>query len=209
MSQLSIRNFKAGLMLTFISSAILFVLNIFLGTNKFFLLLNTDLGNIADRIFVFFTFLGDGIWWVALTLLFIFYRRNLWPLLLFSFLFSELFIRSFKTVLMPDEARPFKAIADSSLIHTVKGVEIFSIGSFPSGHTTQAFIFYLLACLVIDKKWMVPLGFLYAGLIGYSRVYLAEHFPRDVAGGMFFAGISVLISYLIYSKWFEQKKALQ
>jgi len=142
-------------------------------------------------------------------ILFILFRRKFLPLLLFSFLFSEIFIESFKYFILPNEPRPITAIANSKLIHTVAGVELHTIASFPSGHTTQAFIFFLLACLMIDKKWIVSIGFLYAALVGYSRIYLAQHFPRDVAGGMFFASISVLLSVLIYQKWFENKKALQ
>ena len=209
MDQLSVKNFKKGLILTISTSVLLFIFNMVIGTKELFLSLNTDLGKFADTAFTFFTFLGDGIWWIAITILFIFFRRKYWQLLFFSFLFSEFFIRLFKSILIPDEARPFKAITDTTLIHTVKGVEIYTVGSFPSGHTTQAFIFFLLTCLMIDKKWIVPFGFFMAVMIGYSRVYLAEHFPRDVAGGMLFASISVSMAYLIYKKWFNPKKAPQ
>lgn len=210
MQQLSISNFKKGLALTLITSLVIFIFNFIIGKNELFLLLNADLGKAADYIFTFFTFLGDGVWWTILLLLFIFFRKKFLPVLLFSFLFSEIFIESFKNFILPNEPRPIKAIAGKGLIHTVNGVELHSIGSFPSGHTTQAFIFFLLACLMIDKKWIVPAGFFYALLIGYSRIYLAQHFPRDVAGGMLFASISVLLSIFIYKKFFfKNKNALQ
>lgn len=209
MQQLSISNLKKGLALTLISALVIFIFNLIIGKDELFLLLNVDLGKAADYFFVFFTFLGDGVWWIVALILFVLFKRKFLPLLFFSFIFSEIFIELFKTLLLPNEPRPIKAIADKGLIHTVTGVELHSIGSFPSGHTTQAFIFFLLACLIINKKWIVAVGFFYALLIGYSRIYLSQHFPRDVAGGMLFAGISVLLSLIIYKKWFENKNALQ
>ncbi len=208
MQQLSLSNFKKGLALTLLTAFVTFIFNYFIGKNELFLLFNADLGKAADYIFVFFTFLGDGVWWILIFLLFILFRKKQLPILVFSFILQELFVELFKTFLIPNQPRPAKAIADAALIHTVKGVELHSIGSFPSGHTTQAFVFFLLACLVIDKKWIVAVGFFYALLIGYSRVYLAQHFPRDVAGGMLFASISVLLSLMIYKKFFDKKNAL-
>ena len=209
MEKLSLDQFKVGLIMTIAGALLLFLFNWLIGKNELFLLLNEDLGKGADYLFIFFTFLGDGIWWILILILFILFRRNFLPLLLFSFAFSEIFIESFKNFIIPNELRPITAIADTKLIHTVAGVELHTIGSFPSGHTTQAFIFFLLGCLMIKKKWILPVGFLYALLVGYSRIYLAQHFPRDVAGGMLFAGISVLLALLIFHRWFENKKALQ
>ena len=209
MEKLSLVQFKKGLILTLTTAGILFLLNGLIGKNELFLLLNADMGKLADHLFNFITYMGDGIWWILILIVFILFRIKFLPVLFFSFAFSEIFIESFKYFILPGEPRPITAIADTNLIHTVTGVELHTIASFPSGHTTQAFIFYLLACLMINKKWIVAIGFLYAALIGYSRVYLAQHFPRDLAGGMLFASISVFLSVLIYKKWFEQKKALQ
>jgi len=211
MQQLNNQNFKTGIILTIITGVFLFIINSIIGKDELFLLLNEDLGKTADEIFVFFTFLGDGIWWIVALTLFYFFRKRYLPLLFLSFIISEIFVESCKFWLMPNEPRPIKAIANLSSIHTVTGVEMHTVSSFPSGHTTQAFVFFLLACLMINKKWIVAVGFLYAVLIGYSRIYLAQHFPRDVAGGMLFACISVIVSVLIYQQWFnhKNKKALQ
>jgi membrane-associated phospholipid phosphatase len=44
---------------------------------------------------------------------------------------------------------------------------------------------------------MVYGGFLMALLTGYSRIYLAQHFPLDVGAGMITAVISVYLSLRI------------
>ena len=121
-----------------------------------------------------------------------------------GFVFSTLFTHLFKDLLMPGEPRPLKGVPDFNLVHTVPGVEVHAIGSFPSGHTTTAFTVFLIGSLVIQKKWLIPVGFIYALLVGYSRIYLAQHFPTDVAGGMIAALITLFCS-LGFQLWWEKK----
>ncbi|MGN6618082.1 MAG: phosphatase PAP2 family protein, partial [Ilyomonas sp.] len=106
---------------------------------------------------------------------------------------------------IPDELRPYKAIADRALIHTVSFVEPYTTSSFPSGHTGTAFSFYLLFCLIFHKKWWIWAGFTGALLVGYSRVYLAQHFPLDVAGGIIVAIVTASISVQVQKIWMKRK----
>jgi membrane-associated phospholipid phosphatase len=114
------------------------------------------------------------------------------PSLLSMFLKQEFFNR---------EPRPVTYFASTpELLHHVPGVELWTYNSFPSGHTITAFsIPILLMYLVIrDKRWAWATGlFIWALSVGYSRMYLAEHFFKDVYGGSIIGVVSSLLAIWI------------
>ncbi|WMX14424.1 MULTISPECIES: phosphatase PAP2 family protein [unclassified Aureispira] len=67
--------------------------------------------------------------------------------------------------------------------------------SFPSGHTTSAFAFYSLLAFFIPNKWIKMLCLLLATLVGLSRMYLVQHFLKDVTTGMLTGFLIALIVY--------------
>ena len=88
--------------------------------------------------------------------------------------------------------RPGNEIGIANM-HKVDGVDIYSHHSFPSGHTASAFVgFGLIAIFSTSKIVQVICAFM-AALIGYSRLYLGEHYLRDVLAG---AIIALLVLYL-------------
>lgn len=200
------RNFLAGFLLTLITSLFLLVNSWVVGKDVFFLMLNTDLGTNADVFFHYWTYLGDGAIWVPVAVLFRLYRKKQLPLLLAAILFSTLLTQGCKNFILPAEPRPTTAITNTSAIHTVPGVELHAAYSFPSGHTGTAFTLFLLGCLLIPHRWFVPVGFVYALLVGYSRIYLAQHFPLDVGGGMMTALFTLLLSIAVQQQWEKRKK---
>ncbi len=77
--------------------------------------------------------------------------------------------------------------------------------SFPSGHTSEAFA--MAASLSIEcKKWYVVLpAYTYATAVGYSRLYLGEHYPTDVLAGAAIGVGSAYLSNWLQHKFFKQK----
>lgn len=65
--------------------------------------------------------------------------------------------------------------------------------SFPSGHTSGAFLVATAVAGLMPE--LTPLLFAWAALVGLSRVFLGVHFPTDiVAGGAMGSGIALLAS---------------
>ncbi|MFP5041224.1 phosphatase PAP2 family protein [Parasediminibacterium sp. JCM 36343] len=77
--------------------------------------------------------------------------------------------------------------------------------SFPSGHTSTAFA--LATSLSIEyKKWYVVVpAYAYAASVGYSRLYLGEHYPTDVLAGAAIGAGSAYLSHWLEKKIFKNK----
>lgn len=80
--------------------------------------------------------------------------------------------------------------------------EYDSSPSFPSGHTSMAFATATNLSIEYPKWYIIAPSFLYAGVVGYSRIHLGEHYPSDVLAGAIVGAGSAYISY-IGNKWMK------
>lgn len=72
--------------------------------------------------------------------------------------------------------------------------------SFPSGHAALAFSTATTLALDYPKWYVIAPAYLWAGSVGYSRLYLGKHYPSDVLGG---AVIGIGSGYL--SHWLTRQ----
>lgn len=102
--------------------------------------------------------------------------------------------------------RPFQyygELQQMEQFNLVEGVHVLiGYSSFPSGHTMSGFgLFYLLSLHFNKNVWMGVICFLCAMIVGVSRIYLFEHFIKDVlVGGMIGVLVAQLMDYLFTYK---------
>lgn len=85
---------------------------------------------------------------------------------------------------------------------------VVSTYSFPSGHSANSMIVYLLLALFLvadPQKRAIAVGaaLLLSILIGVSRVLLGVHWPSDVLGGWAFGLLWVLLTLEVANSWLK------
>jgi membrane-associated phospholipid phosphatase len=155
-----------------------------------------------DALMPNWTMLSEAYIYVVLFLVCLLYRFG------HSFLFlsigAAVSICSFLSKIYFSNPRPysyFSRLGIESKLHIVEMNDI-NIGnsSFPSGHTMSAFaIFGLLALLSKNKNRNAILLFFMAVSVGYSRMYLSQHFLRDITSGALIGTFFAILYYHIFT----------
>jgi len=146
----------------------------------------------ADVFFRYYTFVGDWIPYAVVGGL-LFYRYRMALFVLVSQLATGLVSILIKQTW--NEPRPilyFKQNFPDIQLHQILGEHMHSSHSFPSGHTITAFAFFLALAFFTKRPAIHFLYFVLAVLVGYSRIYLSQHFAIDVLAGSFI-GVSVTV----------------
>ena len=160
---------------------------------------------ILDVFFANITHLGDGLILIIPIVFFIFYKYCYLLLLAISSLIHLILVHIAKKWLFHGMPRPAEFFKDIPF-YEVPGVELHHWESFPSGHTTTAFMLASFLYLILPKKmkihWLL-MGL--AFLVGFSRVYLMQHFLMDVWAGALLGVLSSLVSYRLVLKFFSKK----
>jgi membrane-associated phospholipid phosphatase len=176
----------------------------YFGRIPVFLFLNRDGGKLIDYFFKWATWGAEGWVWLPFLALVVGWFKKDSKFIVLNFLLSTLLTQIPKHFIWSNISRPIASGIQLNDIHTVNGVIMHAWNSFPSGHTATAFTLFLLTTYLFPNKWVFAIGMLYAILCAYSRVYLGQHFPIDLGGGILVAIISVQLSIVINKKYSKQ-----
>lgn len=171
---------------------------------ELFLWMNAQHAPWADAIAPWLTLLGDGRTAALLPVVLYAINRPLAWRAAMALTLTLLLVQASKQLIFSDALRPtayFEALG-TQIEHLIPGVEQHRHQSFPSGHTAAAFAVASLLCLIDPLK---PLTQYSAGArqlllltlafaVGYTRVYLSQHFFEDVLAGSFLGVFSVALT---------------
>ncbi|WP_286746336.1 phosphatase PAP2 family protein [Roseivirga sp. UBA1976] len=160
--------------------------------------LNDRHSPLADSFFKYWTYVGDGFLLGLVALYFLFTHYHRFYTFLIAIVFQTLFVHVFKQWLYAGEPRPKLFFQDElDRLNFVEGVTVRSYDAFPSGHTASAFTLAFFLMLVVRSNALRIALFISAILVGISRMYILQHFARDVYFGSIFGILSVVIAYAI------------
>lgn len=144
------------------------------------LALNTCHTYAADVFFKYYTHVGG---WVAAVVIagLLFYNYRAALLILAGQVASGLVVHIAKRIWDAPRPKVFfqEHFPDVDLVQ-VLDVHMHSSHSFPSGHTASGFAMFLGLAYLTRRSSLHFLYFLLAVLVGYSRIYLSQHFAVDV-----------------------------
>lgn len=168
------------------------------------------LGGFFSVFFKFITILGDdGIFLVILSLVFLLFKktRKAGMAMLGAVIVGALFTN---ITIKPIIARPRPYTNTEWDVYqwwVNAGSTLESEYSFPSGHTTSAMAAMTGLFFIGNKKYSWT-AFLFAILMGMSRVFLCVHYPSDILGGFIVGFIAGLIASMLV-KWFYSRKDIK
>lgn len=167
-----------------------------------FIWLNSFHNKSLDHLFMGFTFLGDGVFSILVSLYLVLRRKYDLALCIFiSYLGSGIVVQVLKQLFsMP---RPQVLISSSQYFYFIPNVTLSGNTSFPSGHTCSVFSLATIFSLHSSPKQAViqSLLIVLALLTAYSRMYLGQHFLMDILVG---SVIGIITGFYIYANYFNK-----
>jgi membrane-associated phospholipid phosphatase len=194
-----------GLLIVLFTAAVMLLID---GKAATFVSLNAYHPFILNVFFINYTFMGDGIFALCLVaLLFYFKKRQQALAMLYAFLISGIVVQVIKNLV--SSPRPKLFFEAGQYLHFIDGVSLANNSSFPSGHTATAFGIATVLVLMLKNKTWQPHILIATVMVGYSRIYLAQHFLLDVMIGAIIGTVSGIAAFHLATNSKGIKKSIK
>jgi membrane-associated phospholipid phosphatase len=149
-----------------------------------------------DRFMFWSTQLGNGLFSFVLALVLVFTGLRLLALeLILGTLSLWLAVEALKA--LTERSRPINHLDDANLIGWHERGK-----SFPSGHSAQ--VFFIASLFTATASPSLPAIFVLFGLaalVGFSRIYIGVHYPRDVLAGAILGSVWGIVGTFLQPYW--------
>jgi membrane-associated phospholipid phosphatase len=162
---------------------------------------------IVNTFYKYFTHVGDGIFAVSIGVLVLFFnrKRGLYILLAYALAGTTSSVIKY----LENYVRPFHYFVyyrKHYTLNLVEGVDMMGERSFPSGHSTAAFVVFGALAFSTQNKIAKILFFIIALNAAFSRMYLSQHWLVDIfAGSLIGTTFAILLYFVFYKKHFDFK----
>ena len=153
-----------------------------------------------DVFFTYATKLGEEVLY-GLILIFLLFKKVRFAILI-PLIGVVVTLVSFCTKWLFGHDRPLVFLEKNGLLDQIDFIEGVYVhtgqNSFPSGHTMSAFALYGFLAFILTRKMSLGIFFfIIALLVGISRIYLVQHFLKDIyLGAIFGIGIASIFYFL-------------
>lgn len=174
------------------------------------LFINANRTEFLDLFFKYFTYLGDGVLVAIIFPFLIVWKWRLGITFLGLGLAQLITAQGLKRFVFGNIARPtryFEGVVDLQLI---EGISHHGSFSFPSGHTITAFALATFFAILFRENKLISATLLPGAiLVAISRVYLLQHFLRDVLAGSMIGVVLAITVYLLFERYIFKDKLLK
>lgn len=169
---------------------------------------NRHYNSFWDETMQWITLIGDGWTITVLVLLMFAWKRHYAFFTGIACLFASGITQGLKHFIFEGEARPVRFFAQTQKLRVMTNIDNSFVDSFPSGHTTVAFAFFFCLALGIKNDWLRLACLLVSLAIGFSRIYLSQHFLVDVYAGSIIGvlGSFAVLAFAFHKKWLKPEE---
>ncbi len=153
----------------------------------------------ANVFFINYTFMGNGLFVICLAsvLIFRFKKTQEGMAMFYGLLLSGFVVQGLKNI--TSLSHPTIFLEQGQNLFTANTILVNDPVGFISGHTATAFALATVLTLIVQNlKWQLPI-LTAAVLLGYSRIYLAQHYLSEIITGAVVGTVSGIAAvYLAY-----------